>query len=489
MQKQNRAAFVLLGINLLTLILLGCVNSVIGQHGVFLYLPALFFLPGALCLDNSRGIPLAFVTGLLLDQQIETSFGFHAFALSIFHLLSSNWLRGVNYRKDFFTLVLQLPANLLFFVLWLLWVAIFESNDGMDAWQMVHRSDRFDSCLDPACRMDVQVCRIIARDYSFVSGRKKGARMKLLEKHLPEKRRLWVFKFTYGFLFLNPLCFLIVRQTFETEDFENRERIQGQRRILRPGARGDVLDRNGQLLIGNKAHFSAVLQLEYLKQEIWEERISLGETAQSLIQELLDLPELSGGELIGHCIKDASIRNRGIIITGKSLRKGNDFERTKLFFQKTRVTVNQTAKGFWHCLIKDWNPRDEPSLRIEGSEPNLKICVPGLFTTDLFLHRDNRYRLNKEKTKTDAFSFLEFFDREEAEPKFGSSTIKFEQNDGRAAIHTSIEWEARYKVVQKYQKKVNRLTGRDEIIPFRKAQISLETEINPPFGARRKPDA
>ena len=127
MQKQNRAALVLLGINLLTLILLGCVNSVIGQHGVFLYLPALFFLPGALFLDNSRGIPLAFVTGLLLDQQIETSFGFHAFALSIVHLLSSNWLRGVNYRKDFVTLVLQLPANLLFFVLWLLWIAIFES--------------------------------------------------------------------------------------------------------------------------------------------------------------------------------------------------------------------------------------------------------------------------------------------------------------------------------------------------------------------------
>ena len=44
MQKQNRAALVLLGINLLTLILLGCVNSVIGQHGVFLYLPSLFFL-------------------------------------------------------------------------------------------------------------------------------------------------------------------------------------------------------------------------------------------------------------------------------------------------------------------------------------------------------------------------------------------------------------------------------------------------------------
>ena len=44
MQKQNRAAFVLLGINLLTLILLGCVNSVIGQHeSFFTSLPFSFF--------------------------------------------------------------------------------------------------------------------------------------------------------------------------------------------------------------------------------------------------------------------------------------------------------------------------------------------------------------------------------------------------------------------------------------------------------------
>jgi hypothetical protein len=127
-QKQNKAAFVLLGVNLVTLILLGSVNSTIGQHGVFLYLPALFFLPGALCLDNTRGIPLAFVTGLLLDQQIETSFGFHAFALSFLHLIASNWARGVNYRKDYVTLILQLPANLLLFVLWLLWIKIFEQG-------------------------------------------------------------------------------------------------------------------------------------------------------------------------------------------------------------------------------------------------------------------------------------------------------------------------------------------------------------------------
>lgn len=128
MHKQNKTAFVLLGVNLITVILLGSLNSTIGQHGIFLYLPALFFLPGVLYLDNSRGISLAFVTGLLIDQQIETPFGFHAFALSFFHLTGSNWIRGVNYRRDFVTLALQLPANLLVFILWFVWIKLFESG-------------------------------------------------------------------------------------------------------------------------------------------------------------------------------------------------------------------------------------------------------------------------------------------------------------------------------------------------------------------------
>ena len=103
--------------------------------------------------------------------------------------------------------------------------------------------------------------------------------MKFLEKHLPEKRRLRVFKLATDSV-PHPPCFLLVRQTFETEDFENRERIQGQRRILRPGP-GVTWIETVNCSLANKAHFSAVLQLEYLKQEIWEERISLGETAQS----------------------------------------------------------------------------------------------------------------------------------------------------------------------------------------------------------------
>jgi len=128
MERQNRIAFVLLGVNLLTLTLLGCVNSKLGQFGFFLYLPGLFILPGALYLDHVRGMPVAFLTGLLLDQQIESTFGFHAFALAGMHALVSGWVRGGNVRKDLNPILLQLPANVLCFVLWLIWIKVFENG-------------------------------------------------------------------------------------------------------------------------------------------------------------------------------------------------------------------------------------------------------------------------------------------------------------------------------------------------------------------------
>ena len=118
MEKQNRIAFVLLTTNLVTLTLIGCVNSKLGQFGVFLYLPGLFFLPGALYLDHLRGMPVAFVTGLLLDQQIQVTFGFHAFVLAGLHALGSRWVRGSNFRKDLSPLLFQLPANVFCFILW-----------------------------------------------------------------------------------------------------------------------------------------------------------------------------------------------------------------------------------------------------------------------------------------------------------------------------------------------------------------------------------
>ena len=96
--------------------------------------------------------------------------------------------------------------------------------------------------------------------------------MKVLEKYHPEARRLILFRIVYASLLVTLCAVLIYRQVFEAEEYETKERQQGQRRIIRPGARGDVLDRNGELLIGNRANFSAVLHMEQLKSEIWKNK-------------------------------------------------------------------------------------------------------------------------------------------------------------------------------------------------------------------------
>ena len=77
--------------------------------------------------------------------------------------------------------------------------------------------------------------------------------MKFFEKYLPEKRRFRIFAILYFSLFLCLILTLFYRQVFQAEDFLEKERKQGQRRIIKPGARGDLFDREGNLLIGNRA--------------------------------------------------------------------------------------------------------------------------------------------------------------------------------------------------------------------------------------------
>jgi len=73
--------------------------------------------------------------------------------------------------------------------------------------------------------------------------------------------RLWIF---YGLLaMLMSILYggLFYRQLVESESHANREKIQNQRRILTPGPRGNLLDREGRVLVANRSKFSAVVFL------------------------------------------------------------------------------------------------------------------------------------------------------------------------------------------------------------------------------------
>lgn len=77
------------------------------------------------------------------------------------------------------------------------------------------------------------------------------------------------------------LCFSILtgglayRQLVQTESYQAAEERQNYRRILKPGPRGNIYDRNGELLVGNRPYFSATVYLNELRPEFRREFIRL----------------------------------------------------------------------------------------------------------------------------------------------------------------------------------------------------------------------
>lgn len=61
------------------------------------------------------------------------------------------------------------------------------------------------------------------------------------------------------------------RQLFKSGLYSERERIQNQRRVIVPGPRGNIYDRDGKVLVGNRARFSVVLNLAELRGELRSE--------------------------------------------------------------------------------------------------------------------------------------------------------------------------------------------------------------------------
>lgn len=62
------------------------------------------------------------------------------------------------------------------------------------------------------------------------------------------------------------------RQLSRSSDYAEKEKLQSQRRILVPGPRGNLFDREGRVLVGNRPRFSAVLYLGELRQEFFKEQ-------------------------------------------------------------------------------------------------------------------------------------------------------------------------------------------------------------------------
>ena len=72
-------------------------------------------------------------------------------------------------------------------------------------------------------------------------------------------------------------------QLVDINEYREMEKRQTERRILMPGPRGDIYDRNGRLLVGNRPHYSAVAYLDDLRLDFRKEYSKIIQAERSRI--------------------------------------------------------------------------------------------------------------------------------------------------------------------------------------------------------------
>ncbi len=97
----------------------------------------------------------------------------------------------------------------------------------------------------------------------------------LVESHRALEPRIVFFHFVIAALLLTLCGGLAYQQLIKTNVYLDRERVQNQRRIIIPGPRGNIYDRENRLLVGNRPRFGVVLYLDELRQEFRREYIQI----------------------------------------------------------------------------------------------------------------------------------------------------------------------------------------------------------------------
>ena len=278
--------------------------------------------------------------------------------------------------------------------------------------------------------------------------------MKFYEKYFPEARRYRIFVWVYLSLFCTLFFFLFYRQVLEIDDYVEKERKQGQRRILRPGARGDVVDRNNHLLIGNRAHYSANLHLELLNREILQEKIKIRRISYALRERINALEKLTLEDFFARCFEEDHVTKRKIKLSGKS---PSSSQKVSIWLDKKRIHVSQKNNS-WSADITKADAIKCSSIRLEGAGKEVVANVGGLFSLTFELDRYGN-PVAKRKKSDHSNGWLEhiFDQRDEGVYNFSASGI-------------SHSWEARYAIVGNYLEIVNELTGRNSQISFTDVQ-------------------
>jgi len=103
-----------------------------------------------------------------------------------------------------------------------------------------------------------------------------------VEPYTQRNTRLYIFYWIFGLMGFTLFLALGYKQIVCYDDYIRKAEKQTLRRIVSPGARGDIYDRNGKLLVGNEGRFSAVVYFNEVRKEFREEytRLKADEVAR-----------------------------------------------------------------------------------------------------------------------------------------------------------------------------------------------------------------
>ena len=172
----------------------------------------------------------------------------------------------------------------------------------------------------------------------------------LFESHKGYDPRIRVFYFLAGALLLLLTGGLAYQQIFKVDEYHKLEKKQSQRRVLIPGPRGNIYDRNGQVLVRNRPRLAFVVYLDELqvefRREFYRIRKNYRETGDK------DLP--SSEQLFGLA--------RSSIVQGY-LNQVNNILETHLQVDSEKLEKHFKSERFLpFALIEDLEPRDYARL-------------------------------------------------------------------------------------------------------------------------------
>ncbi len=127
-------------------------------------------------------------------------------------------------------------------------------------------------------------------------------------------------------------------QLIDIHEYQKIEKRQTIRRILMPGPRGDIYDRNGNLLVGNRPHYSAVTYLDDLRPEFRKEYSKIIQAERErILQQYESTPEALRPDRVPtpdylECVWDARLNvvNRYITQINSVTGRNDSITRTKL---------------------------------------------------------------------------------------------------------------------------------------------------------------